>query len=397
MKRNKNILIIANALITPGSIGGGDRFSIEIISRLTDYNINVITPKVGYSHWRKTRNKRIVYHILPQTIFDGNQGAPAVFLAYFFRSLQTIPILKKLSPPDVIISASEFIPDVLPCFWYKKKHPRIRWISRFFHLVPPPYRRKGNLLVNLGGYILQKISLFILRFSDLLLLDNPYLVQELVKQGITKEKLAVNFGGVDIKKISHYKPLHVEKFTAVSVGGISEHKGTFNMIAIWKKVISVVPETRLAIVGSGPKSIRKRLIQEIRTNHLEKNIKILGFLPHQKGRQMPLFDILKNSEVFLFPDHEAGFGLVIVEAMACGLPVVAYNLPIFGSVYKKGFFCSPLGNTKEFAQKIITLLTNQELYKKLSQEAYKQAEEFDWDKAAMKLDSLLQSVGRTDE
>lgn len=392
MKRHKNILIIANALITPASIGGGDRFSIEIISRLTDYNINVITPKVGYSHWVKTNNKRIIYHILPQTIFDGDQEAPAVFLAYFFRSLQTIPILKKLSRPDVIISASEFISDVFPCYWYKKRHPDVLWVSRFFHLVPPPYKRKGELLVNIGAYLLQKLSLNILRFSDVLLLDNPYLVCDLTKQGISKEKLAVNFGGVDIKKIRHYKTPNAEKFAAVSVGGVSEHKGTFDLIPVWKKVISVVPQAKLAIVGSGPKSIRKKLALEIRTNHLGKNIKILGYLPHQKGKQMPLFDVLKNSKILLFPDHEAGFGLVVIEAMACGLPVIAYNLPIFGTIFKKGYLTSPLRDTNRFAEQIIKLTKNHALYRQLAKEAYQQAQQYDWRQATTKFRRLLDKL-----
>lgn len=119
---------------------------------------------------------------------------------------------------------------------------------------------------------------------------------------------------------------------------------------------------------------------------------LYGFLEHEKGRSMPLFDVLKNTKLLLFTDHEAGFGLIVAEAMNAGLPVVAYNLPIFGEVYKQGYVSVPLGNTEKFASEILSFLNDPKRYETLKSLAKRQAEAFDWNQAARKFERLVHTL-----
>jgi len=101
--------------------------------------------------------------------------------------------------------------------------------------------------------------------------------------------------------------------------------------------------------------------------------------------------VLKSSKVFLFTDKEAGFSLATAEAMAAGLPVVAYHSPLFGQVYKKGFITVAQNDQKAFSQAVIRLLNNSKLRKTLSRQALKQAALLSWQKPAKIFGNLLKS------
>lgn len=387
------ITVLHNSFVTQESIGGGDQFMIEIGRRMTNRKITVITPKIGHFHWTKKGKKtHLSYRILPRTRFDGNQSPAAILLAYLHRSWKTVQALNKLPKPGILVSATELTPDIFPAFCYKKRNPETRWISRIFHLIPPPWKREGNPLVNMGSWLLQRLSLVLMRSCDRVLVDNPNLKKELAEIGIQKEKISIQPGGVEVEKIKNYKPKTKQQFAAAFVGRLIPHKGVFDLVPIWKKATKANPQARLAVVGTGPDQINQKLESQIEKAKLKKNIRLLGFLEHQKNTSMPLFDVLKNSKVLLFTDHEAGFGLIILEAMAAGLPVVAYDLPIFGKIFKKGFLTAPLSDIEALSQQVLKLLKDELLYKKLSREASAQAAQFGWSNPTRKLEKLIDSL-----
>ena len=118
----------------------------------------------------------------------------------------------------------------------------------------------------------------------------------------------------------------------------------------------------------------EKLKHKIVLAKLSKNIRLIG---HLNDREL-IFKYLKSSKILLFLDHEAGFGLVAAEAMAAGLPVISYNLPIFGNVYKKGFMASNLRDFQSITNNIINLLTQKNNYAHLSHLAKMEAQKFDW-------------------
>ena len=125
-------------------------------------------------------------------------------------------------------------------------------------------------------------------------------------------------------------------------------------------------------------------------NKLSQNIHVLGFIPQKR-----LWSILKNSKVFLFTDHEAGWGLAVAEAMTCGMPIVGWDIGILGQVFKKGYIKIPLGNTKEFAQSVLDLLENDIKYKKLSREALLEPSRLDWTKTSRKFSLILERIQKS--
>jgi glycosyltransferase involved in cell wall biosynthesis len=91
----------------------------------------------------------------------------------------------------------------------------------------------------------------------------------------------------------------------------------------------------------------------------------------------PVGDVTKeylNSSVFVLPSRFEGFGLVIIEAMSCGVPVVAFNCPMGpDEIITDGEdgFLVPVGDVCALADKLQTLMQNRELRVKFSEIAYR--------------------------
>lgn len=155
-----------------------------------------------------------------------------------------------------------------------------------------------------------------------------------------------------------FKPSRKSKLeanSAIAVGRLSAQKGFDMLISVWYKVIEKHPNWKLNIFGSGED--KKKLIQQIESLNLNNNIQILSPTPNIQEEYL-------NSSIFLFSSRYEGFGLVLVEAMSCGLPVVAFSCPcgpkdiITDNI--NGYLV-PNGNINEMADKICKLIENKEL------------------------------------
>jgi len=383
-----NILVLETGHALGVPLAGGDKLMEPMAMRLKDkYEFSIIVSAVGAKHWKDALLKKEMI-ILPKTKFDEKGKPVEVFLAYCIRMWQTFKILKarvniRSRFRNIIYSSTNILPDILPAYFTKKKD--VIWIARVHHLIPPPNKREGIFIVNTVSYIMQLLSLYMIRSrADLTLVLNYQLKKDLMKKGFLNEKLRVLGGGIEYKNIVNLAPKHKIKFQAVFLGRLHITKGIFDTIPIWKQVIDKIPNARLAIIGDGPSDIRKLLEERIRENGLQANIKLLGYLPYKD-----VYAIMKQADIFLFLDHEAGFGLAAAEAMACGLPVVGYDIGVLGTIYKKGVRSVPLGNVERFSKEIIMLLLNTSFRKKLAKEAKIEAEKHDWNITSDKFSHLL--------
>ena len=131
----------------------------------------------------------------------------------------------------------------------------------------------------------------------------------------------------------------------------------------------------------------RQLKKRIKSQKLESNITLLGFLPKKK-----VISTLKSSNVFLFTDHEAGFGLAVAEAMAAGLPIVGWDIGILGIVYRQGYIKVPIDNHNQFALAIIKLLRDARVHHQIARLARAEAARHDWQIAGRKFESILDTM-----
>ena len=397
MPEEKPVKIIAleTGHIVGSLVAGGDKLLEEMVKRVKNHlDLTVIVPEIGSQHWKKS-GVMVNLKLLPKNIFEKGTGPFLVFLNYLIRIWQSFFTLRKIIKASqnriiLIYSSTGIFPDVIPAFLIKLFKPDIKWLARIHHLSSPPHKRHGRFWVNFGSYFLQKLSLTATqRKADSILVLNSKLKKELVKVGFSTNKMVILGGGVDFLEISKFKPVKNYHFDGVFLGRIHPAKGVFDLVPIWSKVTQDFTFAKLAIIGSGPRELTMSLNSQIKRLGFERSIILKGYLP-----QNQVWSILKQTKVFLFTDHEAGFGLAVAEAMAAGLPVVGWDIGILGNVFQMGFLKVPFGDFKNFANKISKLLKNKNLYYKLSKEAKREASKLDWKRTSQKFISILDKVSQ---
>ena len=154
------------------------------------------------------------------------------------------------------------------------------------------------------------------------------------------------------------------------VGRISmQHKGVDFLIPIMKKVLRKYSDVELTVVGDGPdKDNFQKLVFE---NKLEEKIRLVGQSSDVKQYYL-------ESDILLVPSRWEGFGVVLIEAMACGTPVIAYENKGPNEIIKNnvnGILIKPY-EIDEFSNEIIKLLDDAKRWEKLSEQAYRRACDF---------------------
>lgn len=160
------------------------------------------------------------------------------------------------------------------------------------------------------------------------------------------------------KKISR-----LENKRVISIGRLVSQKGYDLLIEIWKKVALKYPDWILDIYGEG--DLRKDLQEKINKYKLGNKI----FL---KGKEKNIQEKYLESSIYVMSSRYEGFGMVLVEAQACGLPIVSFDCPCgpkdIVTDGEDGFLCK-FGNIDEMTDKIIYLIENEEKRKEFGKKA----------------------------
>jgi len=170
----------------------------------------------------------------------------------------------------------------------------------------------------------------------------------------------------------------------------SQHKGLDYLIEAMKTVAEVIEGAELLVIGNVDYIAHyKKLAGE---SGIGNRIKFTGFVPDE---ELPKY--YNQSNVVVLPSYNRaeGFGIVLVEAQACGRPVIGTTVGGIPSAIKDGEtgMLVPPKNPQALAQAIIKLLTDKELAKKLGESGYKRArEEFSWEKSAERNYEIYQEI-----
>lgn len=372
--QRKSLHILFMGLVYPNVVTGGDQLILDIAPRLPkELKIIVITPKFAKVYWDKIDQSNIEFRLLPPNIFDLKGNPFMVFLSFVIRSWQTYWILRK-EKIETIYSCSDIsYADIWPAYFITKRDKRIKWLSRVYHVLLSPKKRQGNFFVNVVAFYLQRLSFWMMkRRSSTIFALNHKLREELIDLGFPKKSLGLLGAGIDFQTINNFKPTKKYPYDVVVLGRIAPVKGIFDTIKAWKIIHDAKPNLNLAWIGGGNESYIKKMNEQLAENDLTKSFHLLGYIDKEE-----VYSILKSAKLFLCPDHENGWGLAVCEAMSSGLPVVSYDLDIFGSVYEKGFRSVKLFDTDSFADEIIWLFNNEVDRKKMAKDAIEQAKQFD--------------------
>ena len=156
----------------------------------------------------------------------------------------------------------------------------------------------------------------------------------------------------------------------VSVGTLNKRKNQLFQIEISKELARMGIDFNLNIIGDGPDFFE--LKQHIIKYNLQEKVVLVGKTNHVEK-------YLEESDIFLHTALYEPFGLVLIEAMASGLPIITFNGGGNGEIIENGvngFLMNKL-DEKMFSTKIIELFGNLEEYNRISENAYNSAKKYD--------------------
>ena len=191
---------------------------------------------------------------------------------------------------------------------------------------------------------------------------------------------------MDLEFINSIKK-QIKIYDACFIGGLRPSKGIYHIVPIWKKVVEKKKDALLIIVGGGLKDYEDELRSQINKEGLESNIKMLGAKNHDET-----LNILAKSKIFFSTSNEEGWGIAISEALAFGLPVVAWDLPVYRTLFPKGVVKVPIGDVQQFSESVLDLLADKNNYEKVSKNSREIVSAYDWDDIAIREMGLFQTI-----
>jgi len=169
-------------------------------------------------------------------------------------------------------------------------------------------------------------------------------------------------------------------YDAIYMARLIPEKGLYDLLKILHYVKKDFGNIKVGIIGKFEnRYVKARFLKLVEKYDLESNIKLLGYVA-----ETTKFSLLKSANVFIYPSREDSFGIVVAEALACGLPVIAFDIPAMRYNFTtKAVIKVPIGDYKQYAEHIINLVNSDTERRMLSSEAVKFVARFRWDEAAV--------------
>ncbi len=266
--------------------------------------------------------------------------------------------------------------DVLHAFWVYEPGVIAAWLKRSLGVRTIVHLAGGELIDLPGiayGYggrrVLMRAMRWALRQADVVTAGSMrYLDEARSAANLDDERLAFAPLGVDLETFSP-EGRHLEMTpTVINVGSLQPVKGQADLIRAFRFVADRAPNARLAIVGDGP--LRARLERLARELDLTGRLHFAGDLRHER-----LPDVYRQATVFVQASLHEAQGMAVLEAAACGVPIVGTPVGALADLAPDAAVTSPPGDPLRLAQAILSVLDDPARGRELGQAARARVEQ----------------------
>ena len=173
----------------------------------------------------------------------------------------------------------------------------------------------------------------------------------------------------------------------LAVGTLEPRKNLVVVLEVYRllRTRARVPPKLLIVGGQGWGD--RTLNSLIRKHALEDDVRLLGFVPDGE-----LFALYQGARMLLYPSLQEGFGLPVLEAMACGCPVITSNTSSLPEVAGDAAILADPTDVPHLADAVHKLLTDDALARELSQKGLRRAALFSWERCAQQTVNVYRAV-----
>jgi len=390
----RRIFFIVNGMFN-GQLAGGDIHLLHSIRAITDAGW-----AAEFLSTRQLEPHLKAWHLSGRITFTDRAGKTefsdaslagkcALFWEFFRRLLTTLGKVRQIGPDDVCFTPTDYWFDVLPMVFSRAKLKVMVLQMKAPSLKQVIFRTRADVeatrIASLHYCFSQWLSLTLLRFTrhKKIIAVQPLLQNQLRQSGYQPEETPLIPNGFDLDLANQTGDVP-KQFDVVWIGRMHRQKGVEDLLQTLRSLARVFPDFKALLIGN----LQAALAEPLARLGLTANVHFTGFVTGVEK-----FRCLKSARVFLMPSRHEGLPIVLGEALACDLPVVAYELemyrPFFGGLifYVEPFqldrFCRAAAETVRKARAGEGLIDGQQLA------AFKTANS--WSAVGRQLTALLPS------
>ena len=339
MKRK--VLIVVPSLMFGG---GAEKVASTLSLNLSrNYDISVLT----FFHYDDIYPFKGKYYTIQE---------PHLFGGLILRYYKIHKIIKSINPDIIITFMNKTSFWVIPIKYLSKINaPLIISVNTNpnFH-----YRKRiyGKYLIRFL-YKLKKVNIIVPVSKGLKKILN-------YKYKLNNDKITPIYNGFDIESIQQLAKENISDYKSIfndasiikfiTIGRLSKEKGHKYLIKAFSKVIREIPNSRLFIIGEG--ILKLKLQKLIKSNHVENKVFLLG------TKKNP-YKYISKADIFVLSSLHEGLPTVLIEALACNLPIISTNCETGPNEILGGGrygLLTEVANVSDLAEKMIFLAKNDE-------------------------------------
>lgn len=229
-------------------------------------------------------------------------------------------------------------------------------------------------LRKIGRSVVNRVGRKTLRFGKKVVSISEYLRKELIEHGVPERKVVVIRDGVD----EAFKPAWRDRNYMLFVGRHEKHKKIDELVRLSKEL-----DFPLKIAGQGPETQNlKKLAKDLKAK--------VDFLGNVERKE--LVKLYQDCSFFVSASKWEGFGLIFIEAAACGKPSVGYKTCAIPEVVLNGKTGLLAGNYEQLKENAKRLIEDKNLRKTLGKNAFSFSRNFGWNKVSKEYEHLFEEI-----
>ncbi|MEK7160387.1 MAG: glycosyltransferase family 1 protein [Patescibacteria group bacterium] len=209
----------------------------------------------------------------------------------------------------------------------------------------------------------------------------PTKVEESLSSGLRDPSAALGMTNTDIRK-KYNLPNRFILFLST----VEPRKNITGLIEAFELAYSSLPIPHSLVIAGNAGWNDKKIYTKALSSSLRNNIEFIGYV---EAKDKPA--LYSMSELFVYPSFYEGFGFPVLEAMACGAPVITSNLSSLPEIAENAAYLVNPNRPAEISQAIIKMLTDENLRKHFKKMGLEQAKKFSWESAAKKFLQLIKN------